>query len=155
MSEIHGPESNARILAWHAYTTLKATDDETPYCSSAMCYWMQTSGVESTRSAAARSWMRWGVDLDDSHPLPAGAVVVFWRGKSPKAGMGHVGLYVGGNPADGRISVLGANQHDTTNIETYSVARVLGFRWPSAMKVDRPESWLPLAAVGTSRPDWS
>jgi len=33
-SEIGGSSHNARIIAYHATTTLRASDDETPWCSS-------------------------------------------------------------------------------------------------------------------------
>lgn len=150
-SEIPGPEDNPEIVRWHSFTTLRAKDDETPYCSAAVCAWFEEAGIKSTKSAAARSWEKWGQPVwPGAHPIPLGAVLVFWRGRTPSAPQGHVGLYMGGDPAKGRVSVLGANQSNTTSIISTPSARLIGARWPADVVVPHMDSWLPL--VGPEGP---
>lgn len=137
--EIAGEQHNPRIVEYHQATTLRATTDEVPWCASFVSWCLGKAAVSSTRSARARSYEGWGQPCPPDRLAP-GAVVVFWRGKSKGAGTGHVGFYVGGDVASGRIWVLGGNQGDAVSIQPYSTAKVLGFRWP--------EGALPQPGVG-------
>lgn len=120
IKEIPGARHNATILEMHDTTTLSANDDETPWCSSAMNYWMKLAGRPFTRSAAAKSWLGWGVALD----VPRiGCVVVLKRD-----GGHHVGLFEGFH--NGRIMLLGGNQSNTVSIDDFDTKDVLGYRWP-------------------------
>lgn len=123
--EIPGVETHPRILEYHLETTLKATQDEVPWCSAAVCSWMEESGIPSTRSAAARSWMDWGVTLLKPRE---GCIVVFWRG-SPEDTKGHVALFL--EEVGEFVRVLGGNQGDKVSIQSYNKRKVLGYRWPS------------------------
>lgn len=100
-------------------------DDETPYCSSALCGNFEELGYTSPRNAMARSWEKWGVKLAG----PAeGAIVVFWRG-SRDSGSGHVGI-VAGRDQHGNLIVFGANQGDQFKYSPFDTERVLSYRWP-------------------------
>ena len=125
VNEVVGPgEHNPRIIEYHQATTLKATDDETPWCSAFVCWVMEQAGYPSTRSAAARSWLRWGKAL----PGPqVGAVVVYRRGNS--SWQGHVG-FVYNHSEGGRIATIGGNQSNRVNVTPYPKSKVLGYRWP-------------------------
>jgi uncharacterized protein (TIGR02594 family) len=101
-------------------------DDETAWCSSAMCAWMEAAGIKSPRSAMARSWSKWGVGLADA---AVGAIVVFWRG-SKSGPSGHVGI-VTGRDKRGNLMVLGANQGNAVTVAPFGRERVLSYRWPS------------------------
>jgi len=83
--EIAGKDNNARIVQYHSTTTLKATKDETPWCSSFVNWVMTQSGYKGTNSASAFSWKSWGKRV--SEPC-SGAIAVFDHGK----GAGHVGF---------------------------------------------------------------
>ena len=122
--EIVGPgEHNPRILDYHSATSLKATDDETPWCSAFVCWVMEQAGYRSTRSAAALSWLRWGKVL----PGPqVGAIVVFRRGN---AWQGHAG-FIYNHSDDELIAVLGGNQSNRVNVTPYKRSKVAGYRWP-------------------------
>lgn len=121
--EIKGPGSNPRIIEYHKSTTLKASTDEVPWCSSFVCWVMQEAGLKSTRSAAARSWENWG----DSLKKPEfGCVVILRRGTG---GQGHVGLYVGEGPD--HVKVLGGNQGDQVSIVNFNKNKVVAYRWPN------------------------
>lgn len=123
--EIPGSKDNPRILEYHQATDLKATDDETPYCSSFVNWCMMQAGVPRTKSALARSWLKWGVALKKPK---VGAVTILWRG-SPTASTGHVGLWLGED--DEYVTLLGANQSDMVKISKYEKSKVLGYRWPA------------------------
>jgi len=124
VSEIPGPIHNPRILEYHACTTLKATDDETPWCSSFVNWCMYHAGFMPTRSAAARSWLDWGLRLTE--PVQ-GCIVVFRRGSSPTAG--HVAFFKNMG-RHGQINVLGGNQNDRVCYSNYRLSDVLGYVWP-------------------------
>lgn len=119
--EIAGEEHNPRIVAYHQCTTLAATDDETPWCSSFVNWCIQTAGVGATRSAAARSWLQWGEAL--SQPKE-GCIVVLKRGTKPW--QGHVGFYV--KEKDDQICVLGGNQRNCVCESWYPKQDVLSYR---------------------------
>ncbi len=121
--EIPGPEDNDRIVEYHSTTTLKATDDETSWCSSFVNWCVIQAGLKGTNSAAARSWLKWGMAV--SHPIE-GDIVIFKRGNSPTAG--HVGFFV--SEYNGAISVLGGNQSNKVGISAYKKDDVLGYRKP-------------------------
>jgi uncharacterized protein (TIGR02594 family) len=126
VAEIPGDEHHESVLVYHSYTTLKASSDEVPWCSAFICYCFETNHITSTKSAAARSWLKWGKEiLYPEH----GAVVVMWR-KQKDGPMGHVGLYVG--EKDGMIKVLSGNQKNSVSIQLYPKHRVLSYRWPNA-----------------------
>jgi uncharacterized protein (TIGR02594 family) len=135
VKEIPGGAHEDRIIMYHDHTNLDAETDEVPWCSSFVNYCVTTCGVDlkTTRSARARSWLRWGVGL--GYPC-LGCIVVLKRGGSNQPGpdvinaQGHVGFFVGyQETAQGHISVLGGNQSDRVCTFAYPADRVLGYRW--------------------------
>lgn len=110
--EIRGRENNPRVLEYHQATSLKATNDETSWCSSFVNWTMRQAGVRGTNSAAARSWLNWGqaVTQDTAHVKP-GDVIVFPRGNNPA--QGHVAI-VSEVLANGQVRVVGGNQRGET-----------------------------------------
>lgn len=122
--EIPGDADNPRIIEYHAATSLGASDDEVAWCSAFANWCMARAGIAGTNSAAARSWLTWGVPL----AVPrAGCVAVFKRGLS--AWQGHVGFYLGTTSA-GNVVVLGGNQSDAVTVTTCQHGDLLGYRWP-------------------------
>jgi len=121
--EVKGKKHNKRILKYHSYTTLNATDDETSWCSSFVNWCMAKSSYHYTRSAMARSWLKYGVELAEPK---RGCIVIFARGS--KSWQGHVGFYLG--QTEKYIILLGGNQSDSVSIKRYSKAKLLGYRWP-------------------------
>ncbi len=133
--EVPGPEHHPRIVEMHSHTTLNASawTDEVPWCSSAICLWIDDCGLglHSTKSAAARSWLRWGIHIT----VPAlGAITVMKRGGGGQPGAnvldapGHVGLFID-QPTPNEMTILGANQNNSVSERTYPMDRVLGYRW--------------------------
>lgn len=123
VQEIKGDHHNPRILAYHAATSLAASDDETPWCASFVNWCLEVTGEHGTRSATARSFLTWGQAVEPSAALP-GDVAVFKRGSSPW--QGHVGFFVGWDGDD--ICLLGGNQNDMVSITRYPSTTLLGLR---------------------------
>lgn len=125
VAEVEGAKHNPRIIEYHRACTLKATEDEIPWCSSFANWVMLQVSIKGTRDARARSWLNWGVAIDE--PI-FGCIVVFSRPPNPASG--HVAFYVG-KATNGRIRVLGGNQSNRVSIASYDPGRVLGYRLPA------------------------
>jgi uncharacterized protein (TIGR02594 family) len=121
--ELAGIADNPRIVEYHSTTTLRATDDEVPWCSSFVNWCVQKAGYLGTGSAAARSWASWGVKIEK--PVK-GCIVVMTR-----TGGGHVGFYEGSDSST--VQVLGGNQDDAVNSRRYRAQRVLCYVLPKKM----------------------
>lgn len=125
-NEIVGVQDNPRIVEYHSATTLKATDDETPWCSAFVSWVLEKSGYKSTQDAWARSYLNYGTKLDKPK---YGCIVVYDRG----AGKGHVHFYV---KEDSQfIYGIGGNQDNTVKLKAYPKSAVLGYRWPVAKSI--------------------
>lgn len=116
IKEVKGYKHNLRVLFYHSFTTLKASDDETPWCSSFMCAAHEESGFKSTRSAAAISWGGYGI------PIPIkdaqiGDIVVLKRYSSKNPDARHVAfLDKVIKEGDKYCQLLGGNQNDSVSI---------------------------------------
>ena len=121
--EIMGVKHNQRILKYHDATELNADSDETPWCSSFVNWCFKQVGIQGTRSALARSWLEWGMSIDNP---TRGSVVVLRRGRNPWSG--HVGFFI--KEDEDRIWLLGGNQSNAVTITDYSLDDVLGYREP-------------------------
>jgi uncharacterized protein (TIGR02594 family) len=135
-SEIAGSKHNPRIVAYHQTVSMKARDDETPWCASFVEWCLREAGLRGTGSAAARSYEDWGVFLDK--PV-LGAIVTFTR-----PGGGHVGFYMG--QRDGQWLILGGNQSNRVSIAPYDPSRMTSIRWPSGVPL--PNAVAPLSKSG-------
>lgn len=120
--EVAGDADNPRIVTYHQATSLKSTDDETPWCSAFANWVLREAHVSTTKSALARSWLTWGRTTGARY----GAITVLSRGTSPT--QGHVGFLVDANAT--HLWLLGGNQGDAVNLARFEQTRVLGMRWP-------------------------
>lgn len=114
-----------RILEYHAMTTLKAKQDEVPWCSSFVNWVMDRAGYPITKSAAAKSWMNWGREV----PLQVGAIAILKR-----KGGHHVGFIVEETPQG--IKLLGGNQSDAVNIKIFPKTLLISTRFPEKLTID-------------------
>jgi uncharacterized protein (TIGR02594 family) len=118
--------SNPQIEAYHKFSSLKndkESDDSVAWCSSFMCWLMESSGFKSTNSQSARSWLNYGTEAT----IPKkGDVVIFWRG-SKSGWQGHVALF-DSYDIRGNIVCLGGNQSDAVCYKEYLAEQLLGFR---------------------------
>jgi len=141
LAEVKGPKHNPTIVKWWRLIRAPFTDDETAWCAAFVGGVLAEAGIRSSRSAAARSYLKWGTPL----PGPAvGAVVVFWR-KSPASPFGHVAFVVG-RDAYGNLMALGGNQGDKVSIAPFDPDRVLAYRWPEGEPLPAA-GWLTLPMV--------
>lgn len=114
---------NPRIVEYHRATSLRATGDEVPWCSSFVNWCMRQAGIDGTGSAAARSWLAWGQRLTEPR---SGCVTVLRRGSNPA--QGHVAFFLLSRGST--LDLLGGNQGNQVKIQAYPAMQVLGYRWP-------------------------
>lgn len=122
--EVLGSVDNPRIVEYHSHTSLRASDDETPWCSSFENYIMDIAGLSGTHSAAAKSWLSWGTSVSPRY----GAVVITTRGNR-NSPLGHVTnlLHWDSN----HLVCLGGNQGDSVSVNLISRSTLLDLRWPT------------------------
>ena len=116
--------TRAIIELWRTLGKRWVRSDEIHWCAVTVGACLERSGYSSTRSARARSYLDYGMPLDE--PV-FGCIVVFWRG-SPHGKKGHVGFYL--RTDRDKIWVLGGNQANSMCAKPYPASRVLGFRYP-------------------------
>lgn len=145
VKEVTGSGNNKHIVKYHAYArndndVSKGLADSVPWCASFVCFVLENSGMGSTNSMQARSFLRWGIS-SKAKPLP-GDLVVFWRG-SKNGWQGHVGFYLG--ETESFIYCLGGNQSDSVNVARYSKSKLLDIRRSSKARelseVEEDELW--------------
>jgi uncharacterized protein (TIGR02594 family) len=135
ISEVARPgEHTQRIIEYHKTTTLKATTDETPWCSSFVNWVMIQAGYRGTNSAAAKSWLNWGQPL--ATPREGAITVIRRKGATRDAATGsgtgyHVAFYVSSSAT--HVRLLGGNQRDRVRYSNYALSayEVKGYRWPA------------------------
>lgn len=118
---------NPRIIEYHSTTTLKAKEDEIPWCSAFVNWVMKQAGYKGTNSAAAKSWLNWGVEVTEDEDIPYGAIAVFTR-----QGGGHVGFITDAN--DDSIKILGGNQSDMVCEKWFGYDNLLSIRMPKIVE---------------------
>lgn len=123
--EVKGEPSNDDIIRFNTYTSLKATTDSTPWCSSFINFIVAQCGDKGTNSAAARSWLTWGKQL--SSPTP-GCIVVIDRKDANNPNAAHVGFYVCDGLDPKNILILGGNQSDSVKPAEFPRSKVIGYR---------------------------
>ena len=125
LKEIKGASHHPQILSWWDKTKQPFRDDETAWCAAYIGGVLEECGIQSTRSASARSYEKYG----DVISTPTyGAITVFWRG-SKTGWQGHVAFLVGVTKT-GDLLCLGGNQSDAVTVAKFDRARLLGFRFP-------------------------
>lgn len=99
--------------------------DETAWCAAFVGWSLLSVGIESTRSAAARSYLSWARHVDG---FPVGGVAVLKREDAANAEAGHVGFIVAADRD--KILLLGGNQRNKVSLDFRPKARVIDVRWP-------------------------
>lgn len=127
IKEFPGPKNNNPRIKWyHAFTTLKAVEDEVPWCSSFMCAMHFLAGVPHTKSAAAKSWITYGQEVAPEN-AQVGDIVVFKRDGGNHVAFLHSAYKVG----DKDLIVIGGNQSNSVRASKYPADRLLAIRRPS------------------------
>ena len=129
--EVAGSRHNPRILEYHASTTLHAQSDEIAWCSSFVNWVLRQAGYRGTDSAAAASWIHWGV----TGPMEEGAILVIRNARAANSSLtssgNHVGFLV--QETDSHYILLGGNQSDQVKESRFRKAAwtLRGCRWPA------------------------
>lgn len=126
--------SNKRILNW-IKSFFPSAKDESDYswCSIGLASILSENEsfkiqiTEANINPMARSWLRLpNIVFDLEYALP-GDIVILTRTSNGISG--HVALYVGENINDKtKINLLGCNQSDQVNIQSFNKANVIGIR---------------------------
>jgi uncharacterized protein (TIGR02594 family) len=127
-TERAGRSENPRIVAF--FRDVGHPDvvrDEVAWCAAYVGACLERSGISSTRSLLARSYLKWGTALTEPR---IGAIAVLSRGSDP--GKGHVGFWLG--ETDDSVVLLGGNQKNAVSVARYPKSRLLALRWPDAGK---------------------
>ena len=129
-AERPGKDHNKRILEYGKKLGLSWYDkDETPWCALFVGWVLETAGIKSTRSAAARSYEKWGERL--KQPVP-GCIAVLNR-PGGASWMGHVGFFL--EERGERICLLGGNQNDKVSLAWFNKDRVVAYVWPKGVPI--------------------
>ena len=104
---------------------LKVDPARIPWCAAWANTVLAESGMATTGSLMARSFINWG--RPTANPRK-GDVVVLTRGKNRRAG--HVGFFYGFVDDNGvrKVAVLGGNQGKAVNITYFPVSQVIAYR---------------------------
>jgi uncharacterized protein (TIGR02594 family) len=123
--DIEGDLHEERVLEFfRTMGNYSVKEDEVSWCSVFIGTCAKNTGLEYTKSATARTWLKIGQITTEPEP---GDIVVFWR-ESPNSWKGHVSIYLGKNTETNEVYALGGNQNDEVCILTYKLDTVLGFR---------------------------
>lgn len=122
--EVPGPGNNPRIIFYHTFTSLHASEDAVAWCSSFANYVMIKSGHKGTNSAAALSWRTYGSPVAPNE-IKYGDICVFDWGN----GHGHV-TFFSRVLGSGIIECIGGNQSDMVRASTYKLSSVAYIRRP-------------------------
>lgn len=127
ISEVPGKGNNPRIVEYFKVCTWQATEDSVPWCSAFVSAMLEWSRVRSSRSAAAKSYLSWGNEIEKP---TLGCVVVTTRpGGTKDKPLYHVGFYAG--PSDTGFFLLSGNIRDRVCVAEFSFDRVVGYRIPT------------------------
>lgn len=123
LKEIVGSKHNAKILQFFKDIGHKwVQDDETAWCAAFANWCLKQSGLPHTGKLNARSFLDYGQPT--KNPV-LGDVVVLWR-ISRNSVFGHVGFFI--NETETGINILGGNQSNQVNIQTFPKTQLLGYR---------------------------
>ena len=124
---------SARIIEYQQTCTLKATTDETPWCSTFVNWVMQQAGYTGTNNALARSWATWGRAIET--PEYGCITVIKKKNATSDAATGsstgnHVGFFV--RKGSTTIRLLGGNQGDKVKYSNFFLASydIIAYRLP-------------------------
>lgn len=119
--EIYGKADNPQIVDYFQATTYGKTHDETPWCAAFVNWCLRECGFDRTKSAAAVSFLKWGVTL--AKPV-RGCIMVLEH-----ANGGHHVTFFHDEDAEFYYG-LGGNQGNEVNISRWKKKELMknGFR---------------------------
>lgn len=115
--------NNEFIVDLFKHTTYKTTTDETPWCAAFVCAMLERSGYKSTRSAAAKSYDKYGIKSE----LKYAAIVTI---KYKSSGRRHVTLCERVSRDGVHFYGYGGNQANMVKTSKYRIDEIVAVRWP-------------------------
>lgn len=133
VKETPGPKSTRRIVEYRSYakTPIEGDDGKVSWCAIFVNAALEASGIKGSRSAVARSLLKWGQRLD----RPSEGCIVVLSIPGGASWQGHTGFYLGETST--HVRLLGGNQGDAVSSALFSKSRVLGYRWPSGIPLPK------------------
>lgn len=126
-----GAAANPRILEYFGSTTLRTTSDETAWCAAFVNWCLAQVGITGTRSAAAASWISWGI----SKGAQTGAITVIHNPAMANSSLSRSGNHVGFlvEETSTHYVLIGGNQGDEVRKSLFpkSSWQLKGHRWPN------------------------
>jgi uncharacterized protein (TIGR02594 family) len=126
-------QHNRRILDYHATTSYRAQEDEVPWCSSFVNWCLRQASRPGTDSAAAKSWLEWGRELEA--PRVGAIAVVRQRSAALDRATGsasgyHVAFWISQDAS--HVVLLGGNQSDRVKESRFALRSydLVTMRWP-------------------------
>jgi uncharacterized protein (TIGR02594 family) len=130
-AERAGTRENPRIVALYRDAGHpEVVRDEVAWCAAYVGACLERTGIPSTRSLMARSYLEWGRPLTEPR---AGAIAVLSRGSD--VSKGHVGFWLG--ETNDAVVLLGGNQGNSVSVARYPKSRLLALRWPDTSADER------------------
>lgn len=126
--EVKGPQHSAAILRMWESIKAPFRDDEVPWCAAFVGHCLEAREFPSTRSAAARSYVKWGTEVVGPYSAAYGAVVILNR--PGNSWSGHVAFLTGYDARAEVFQLLGGNQDNQVKYSEYPASRVVDVRWP-------------------------
>lgn len=117
---------NQKVATWiYEVTGERVNPTTVPWCAYYVGHCLEKGGMVSTKSGMARSYLKWGEEIEYEDAKP-GDVVVTWRGRRDDGITGHVFFFLE-HTADG-VRGIGGNQGDSVSIQDFGHAKLLGIR---------------------------
>lgn len=123
LTEIKGVKDNPLVMGMLQLDNPWPQSDEVPWCSAFMNFICRTLSLPRTRSLSALSWLQMGMTITKDELKVGEDIVILDEG----GGSGHVGFFAGFLGAD-KVKILGGNQSNTVNIESFPLSKVAGYR---------------------------
>jgi uncharacterized protein (TIGR02594 family) len=137
---------NPTVQAWSLPVLgYKVNTITVPWCAIYVGAKLEAVGYTCTKSAMARSYLKWGkvIDHGDDSKWKVGDIGVTWRGSHNDGVTGHVFFIVGWD--DDYLYALGGNQGDSVCVQRVSRRKLLGVRRPRTVIAPKTMKGLAVA----------
>ncbi len=123
VAEIVGKEHAKRVVQYFADAGhAEVTNDETAWCAAFLNAMLHRTGLPTTGSLMARSFLEIGIPTEEPE---LGDIVVYWRVAKDDP-RGHAGIFI--RATEDWVYTLGGNQSNQVTISKYPKYQVLGYR---------------------------
>jgi len=99
-----------------------------PWCAAYVNAELRRNGIQGSGSAAANSFLKWGVPVDKNNIQPGDVIVGDYGGGSQS----HV-MFATSTPTNGYVNIIGGNQSHKVSSGAISLSKIDGVRRASSM----------------------